>query len=224
MRSTTGAADRADGAAENAAVHADQPGDLLSLDTFYVGKLKGVGKVWQMTGCDAASFLYVGAAGFGDVTAVDVWRFVDTTIRRRRIVAAGWSLQRVLTDGGHEFKGGFVEGCDRRGIRVYATKPRMPGPRLVDACRGRSCMRLCGSQFRRRYFTSRVALQRALDRYLRSTTTSVRIGDYRLKGLTPDQICRGDRGVERARRPHLPRPARAAEWEGCANTITELDS
>ena len=31
-------------------VAAGQPGDLLSLDTFYVGKLKGVGKVWQITG------------------------------------------------------------------------------------------------------------------------------------------------------------------------------
>ena len=36
-------------------VEAAQPGDLLSLDTFYVGKLKGVGKVWQITGCDVAS-------------------------------------------------------------------------------------------------------------------------------------------------------------------------
>jgi hypothetical protein len=33
-------------------VEAAHPGDLLSLDTFYVGKLKGVGKVWQITGCD----------------------------------------------------------------------------------------------------------------------------------------------------------------------------
>ncbi len=37
-------------------VEADQPGDvLLSLDTFYVGNLKGVGKVWPITGCDVAS-------------------------------------------------------------------------------------------------------------------------------------------------------------------------
>ena len=35
-------------------VEAAAPGELLSLDTFYVGKLKGVRKVWQITGCDAA--------------------------------------------------------------------------------------------------------------------------------------------------------------------------
>ncbi|HJN92269.1 MAG TPA: hypothetical protein QGF05_06045 [Dehalococcoidia bacterium] len=36
-------------------VAALSPRDLLSLDTFSVGKLKGVGKVWQLTGCAAAS-------------------------------------------------------------------------------------------------------------------------------------------------------------------------
>ena len=36
-------------------VEAAIPGELVSLDTFYVGKLKGVGKVWQITGCDVAS-------------------------------------------------------------------------------------------------------------------------------------------------------------------------
>jgi hypothetical protein len=36
-------------------VAAQAPGDLLSLDTFYVGKLNGVGKVRQITGCDVAS-------------------------------------------------------------------------------------------------------------------------------------------------------------------------
>src|SRR5213596_2617772 len=29
--------------------------ELVCLDTFYIGKLKGVGKVWQITACDAAS-------------------------------------------------------------------------------------------------------------------------------------------------------------------------
>ena len=82
------------------------PGELLSLDTFYVGKLKGVGKVWQMTGCDVASSYTWAQLVVGDVTAADAWR-----VRRHhhppRYRAAGWSLQRVLTDGGHEFKGAF---------------------------------------------------------------------------------------------------------------------
>jgi hypothetical protein len=35
-------------------VAAREPGELVCLDTFYIGQLKGVGKVWPMTACDAA--------------------------------------------------------------------------------------------------------------------------------------------------------------------------
>ena len=33
---------------------AEHPDDLVCLDTFSRGKLKGVGKVWQVTACDGA--------------------------------------------------------------------------------------------------------------------------------------------------------------------------
>jgi hypothetical protein len=36
-------------------VEATEPGQLVCLDTFYIGQLKGVGKVWQITACDAAT-------------------------------------------------------------------------------------------------------------------------------------------------------------------------
>jgi len=36
-------------------VEAKEPGELVCLDTFYIGNLKGVGKVWQITACDAAT-------------------------------------------------------------------------------------------------------------------------------------------------------------------------
>ena len=44
-------------------VAAQEPGELVCLDTFYIGHLKGVGKVWQITACDAAS-------SYGSVTPV----------------------------------------------------------------------------------------------------------------------------------------------------------
>ena len=34
-------------------VAASQPPELVCLDTFYIGQLKVVGKVWQVTACDA---------------------------------------------------------------------------------------------------------------------------------------------------------------------------
>ena len=57
-------------------VEAAEPGRLLSLDTFYVGQLKGVGKVWQITGCDAASSFAWARLVLGEVTAgaVLTWR------------------------------------------------------------------------------------------------------------------------------------------------------
>ena len=58
-------------------VEADVPGEVLSLDTFYVGQLKGVGKVWQITGCDVASSYTWAQLVIGDVTAEDTWRFIS---------------------------------------------------------------------------------------------------------------------------------------------------
>jgi hypothetical protein len=36
-------------------VEASVGGELVCLDCFYVGRLEGVGKVWQITACDGAS-------------------------------------------------------------------------------------------------------------------------------------------------------------------------
>jgi transposase InsO family protein len=137
------------------------------------------------TGCDAASSFTWAQLVVGDVTAGDVGRFVDTTIRPA-YRAAGWSLQRVLTDGGHEFIGRFVEGCDQRGIRVTRTKSRHAWTNgFVEPVQGTILHEHWRIAFRRHYFTSRVALQRALDRYLRFYNDERPLRGDRLKGLTP---------------------------------------
>jgi hypothetical protein len=71
-------------------VAASAPGDLLSLDTFYVGKLKGVGKVWPITGCDVASSFGWARVIVGEVTAAAVLAFVREVVRPAyRKAAAG---------------------------------------------------------------------------------------------------------------------------------------
>jgi hypothetical protein len=62
-------------------VAAAAPGNLLSLDTFYVGKLKGVGKVWQITGCDVASSFGWARVLVGEVTAAAVLAFLREVVR-----------------------------------------------------------------------------------------------------------------------------------------------
>jgi transposase len=83
-------------------VAAEQPGELVCLDTFYVGKLKGVGKVWQYTACDAACS-YAVAQVSTEFSAQAAARFL--TARVLPVYrAAGWLLRRVLTDCGSEYR------------------------------------------------------------------------------------------------------------------------
>lgn len=74
-------------------VAAAAPGDLLSLDTFYVGKLKGVGKIWQITGCDAACSYAWARLVVGEVTAAAVLTFLRDDVRPTR--PAGSSLSTI---------------------------------------------------------------------------------------------------------------------------------
>src|SRR5262249_20344832 len=60
-------------------VQARARGALVSLDTFYIGQLKGGGRVWQIAACDVASS-YGPAAVLPSHTAVDAARFLRDTL------------------------------------------------------------------------------------------------------------------------------------------------
>jgi transposase len=172
-------------------VDAATPGDLLSLDTFYVGKLKGVGKVWQITGCDAASSYGWARIVIGEVTAAVVLRFlrelVLPTYRR-----AGWRLRRVLTDNGKEFKGEFLAGCHRLGVRVTRTQPRHAWTNgFVERLQGTILHEHWRIAFRRQYFTGRRALQRSLDSFVQFYNRQRSHRGYRLRGRTPASVFHG---------------------------------
>jgi transposase InsO family protein len=111
-------------------VEAAQPGDLLSLDTFYVGKLKGVGKVWQITGCDVASSFGWARLIVGEVTAAAVLGFLREVVRPS-YRHAGWRLQRVLTDNANEFQRPFftdtIAGLGARHSRIKSGRPQTNG-------------------------------------------------------------------------------------------------
>jgi hypothetical protein len=112
-------------------VEADQPGDLLSLDTFYVGKLKGVGKVWQITGCDVASSFGWARLICGEVTAAAVLRFLRETVRPT-YRQAGWRLRRVVTDNGQRIQGRLRGGlCAAR----HPADPDQTATRLDERLR-----------------------------------------------------------------------------------------
>jgi transposase InsO family protein len=165
-------------------VAAEHPGELVCVDTFYIGKLKGVGKVWQVTACDAACSYDVAqilprlsanaCAGFLRTGLVPLYR------------KAGWPLQRILTDGGTEFKGAFAQACQDLGLRHTRTKPRHAWTNgFVERLQGTLLQEHWRIQFRRRYFTSRRHLQQSLDGFLRFYNTQRPHSGYRLRGHTP---------------------------------------
>jgi transposase InsO family protein len=169
-------------------VAAAAPGDLLSLDTFYVGKLKGVGKVWQITGCDAACSYAWARLVVGEVTSAAVLTFLRDDVRPtyRR---AQWRLQRVLTDNGKEFKGDFATGCERMGVRITRTKPRHAWTNgFVERLQGTILHEHWRIAFRRQYFTGRVALQRSLDTFVEFYNHQRTHRGYRLNGRTPATV------------------------------------
>jgi transposase InsO family protein len=172
-------------------VEAAQPGELLSLDTFYVGKLKGVGKVWQITGCDVASSFGWARLVIGEVTAAAVVGFLREVIRPA-CRQAGWRLQRVLTDNGKEFKGAFAVDCARLSIRVTRTRPRHAWTNgFVERLQKTILHEHWRIAFRRHYFTSRRSLQGSLDRFLQFYNHERPHRGYRLRGRTPATVFYG---------------------------------
>jgi len=172
-------------------VEARRPGDLLSLDTFYVGKLKGVGKVWQITGCDVATSFAWARLVIGEVTAAAVLAFLREDVRPT-YRQAGWRLRRVLTDNGKEFKGAFAAGCARLRIRVTRTKPRHAWTNgFVERLQKTILHEHWRIAFRRQYFTGRRALQRSLDRFVQFYNYERTHRGYRLNGRTPAAVFNG---------------------------------
>jgi transposase InsO family protein len=164
-------------------VAAEQPGELVCLDTFYVGKLKGVGKVWQYTACSYAvaqvstEFSAQAAARFLTARVLPVYR------------AAGWPLRRVLTDCGSEYRGAFDQACVVYGIRHTRTRPRHAWKGgFVERLQGTILTELWRVEFRRRFFTHLRALQAALDRYLEFYNHRRPHTGYRTRGRPPAEL------------------------------------
>lgn len=86
-------------------IEVERPGELVGIDCFFVGRLHGTkGPVWQITAIDC----YSSYAWADLVTVTGQAPSVEQTsalARRvaRELQAAGWQLERVLTDNGTEF-------------------------------------------------------------------------------------------------------------------------
>ena len=176
-------------------VEATRPGQLVCLDCFYVGKLKGVGKVWQITACDAATSyamarVFVRAQPTAEVAERFLHRVLVPHYRE-----AGWPIARVLTDRGSEFKSVFDTACRELGIRHTRTKPRHAWTNgFVERLQGTILHEHWRVEFRRRYFTRLPQLQRSLDGFLRFYNHERPHHGYRTRGHTPAALLLGAKG------------------------------
>jgi hypothetical protein len=129
---------------------------------------------------------------------------------------AGWPVRRVLTDGGPEFKGAFDVACRDLGLRHTRTKPRHAWTNgFVERLQGTILQELWRVAFRRHDFTTRAALQQALDGFMRYYNTERPHQGYRLRGCPPAALLWGV-ATQLAHSSPL--------WDGgSVNTVPSLD-
>ena len=113
-------------------IDVERPGELVGVDCFYVGRLKGTkGAIWQLSAIDVASsfaWAELVICKQGCPSAKQTSRLARRVARELR--AAGWRLERVLSDNGNEFKGEFTKTIERlksRHTRIHAGRPQTNG-------------------------------------------------------------------------------------------------
>ncbi len=167
---------------------AARPGDLVALDTFYVGKLKGVGAVYQLTAIDTTTRWAVCRLVAGDKTALEAARFVDHVTAV--LAELGVPLRRVLSDNGPEFTGkAFTSHMAAAGVDHVRIPPRSPNHNAVcERFQGTALQECYRPAFHRQRFDTLAELDRVLqawlDRYNRHRRNH---GNY-MRGRTPAQV------------------------------------
>ena len=150
-------------------MYASTAGQVVSLDTFYVGRLKGVGAVWQLTAVDVATRTAVCQLVVGDKTAAVAAAFLEHL--KKALRKHGIKLEGVLSDNGPEFIGkAFQARAADLGLIHHRIPPRSPNHNSV-------CERFHGTvlhEFYRPHFhRGRVDDITLLDRSLQTW-----LGDY----------------------------------------------
>ena len=176
-------------------VEADRPGELVGMDCFYVGRLSGTkGAVWQLTAIDVhSSFAWAELVSCprGNPSGE------QTSKLARRVAvelqAAGWQLERVLSDNGGEFRSHtFREALASLGARhtfIRAGRPQTNG--AVESLH-KTMLEECWRPSFARYLHVRfTGLKRDLAEYLRYYNFDRAHKGRLTKGRIPAEIVYG---------------------------------
>lgn len=161
------------------------PGDLVAVDAFYIGNLKGVGPVYQFTAIDVATRWAVIWICAGRPCSELSVRFID--FMTRRFARAGITVRVVMSDNGPEFKAAaFTNALAAKTIDHHRIPPRSPNHNaVVERFQGIALQECWRPAFHRRRFTSTRQLQTEADAWLTGYHhRRTNHGDY-MNGRTP---------------------------------------
>ena len=164
------------------------PGYHVAMDSFYIGNLKGVGKVYQLTAIDVATRWAIMLIVIGPPTASHTIRFIDHVIKTFRRLGVG--VRAVLTDNGPEWiAGGFRAHLALKDIAHHRIPPRSPNHNAVcERFQGTALQECWRPAFHRRRFTTIRQLQAEADTWLiRYHHRRHNHSDY-MHGRTPAEI------------------------------------
>ena len=150
-------------------IDAERPGELVGIDCFYVGRLRGTeGAIWQLTAIDvASSFAWADLAvcKHGNPTTRQTSRLARRVASELK--TAGWRLERVLSDNGNEFRGDFdttIARLKARHTRIHAGRPQTNGH--VEALHKTILDECWRPAFARYLYPRLMGVRRELDTYL----------------------------------------------------------
>jgi len=170
-------------------IFSPRPGYMLSVDTFYVCTLKGIGRIYQFTAIDTNSSF--GAAYlYADKSASSAVDFIARTIAIFKALSV--MICSVLTDNGKEYTSHwgsthiFEEYLKSQNIKHRYTKVRCPWTNGYAERFNRTLLEeFYQPSLMRKNYASIDQLQADLDRYLYFYNFQRTHQGYRLKGKKP---------------------------------------
>jgi transposase InsO family protein len=180
-------------------IQAEKPGELVCADLFYVGCLKGVGRIYQMTACDAASS-FAWAKLYTDKSAEAACDFLD----HLQQTSHGIKIQALLTDNGKEFtthweskEHSFERALQDRGIKHRYTQVRHPWTNGFAERLNRTILEeFYQVALRKKIYRTLEELQVDLNHFLAFYNFSRPHQGYRVKGRCPaDLFCQIQRAA-----------------------------
>lgn len=181
-------------------VEANRPGELVGMDSFFVGRLSGTkGAVWQLTAIDVASsfaWAELVTCPRGNPTGEQ-----SSKLARRvasELQAAGWRLERVLSDNGGEYRSqAFRDTLAMHGARqtfIRAGRPQTNG--AVEALH-KTMLEECWRPSFARYLHVRfTGLKRDLEQWLQYYDYDRTHNGRLTRGRIPAEIVYGARKVK----------------------------